>query len=307
MAQSVSFLMRLVRLVGIQPWLRLGLRRRLVRALFPEGTVSERRFSTSFRGYRYDGSFSSNIDWQVFFFGGYELAELAVIEDVTAAIDGCVSLDVGANTGQHALVMAKYSAAVHAFEPFPLVRDLALGHLQRNQLSHVTMHPFGLATEARTATYRFDSRSRNLGTGSFVGTHNSSADTEVNLEIRRGDEWFAGIGLTRADFVKIDVEGFEAEVVAGLQATLAAHQPVMMVEVTQSAVKGLERRGGLSALLPYPVRLFRVLKPLPRAVLFSDGGYRLAPITEPKAEAASYNLLIVPESRLPTVGKLLPS
>ena len=69
MAQSVSFLMRLVRLVGVQPWLRLGIRRRFVRALFPEGTVSERHFSTGFRGYRYDGSFSSNIDWQVFFFG----------------------------------------------------------------------------------------------------------------------------------------------------------------------------------------------------------------------------------------------
>lgn len=299
--------MRAMRALGTQQWLRLGLRRRAVKAFFPEGSVPERRFSVPFRGYRYEGSFASNIDWQVFFFGGYELAELDLIEDVTAAIKDCVSLDVGANTGQHALVMARHSRAVHAFEPFPPVRALAQGHFARNGLDHVVLHPFGLAAEARKAIYRFNSRSRNLGTGSFVSSHNSSADTEVELEILRGDDWFAGSGLSGIDFVKIDVEGFEAEVVAGLQDTLATHQPVMMVEVTQSAAEGFERRGGLSALLPYPVSLFRVLKPLPRAVVFGAGGYRLLKIDEPKAESTSYNLLIVPHRRLSSLRDLLPA
>ncbi len=99
------------------------------------------------------------------------------------------------------------------------------------------VHAFGLGAEDAELPFGV-SEHGNDGTGSFARGGSSKT-----LPVRAGDAALAGIAAAgeserRIGFIKCDVEGFEASVFAGLQATLASHRPVVMFE------SGSARLGG---------------------------------------------------------------
>jgi hypothetical protein len=49
------------------------------------------------------------------------------------------------------------------------------------------------------------------------------------------------LGLTRLDFIKIDVEGMEEEVLAGARKTIAACHPVLLIEWIKSPKQQLRQ------------------------------------------------------------------
>jgi hypothetical protein len=54
----------------------------------------------------------------------------------------------------------------------------------------------------------------------------------TNLEIVRGDDYLPTHGIERVDLIKIDVEGFEKNVLAGLAETIERERPILVVEVS---------------------------------------------------------------------------
>ena len=56
----------------------------------------------------------------------------------------------------------------------------------------------------------------------------------VPVELVRFDDFAVAHSVT-PNFIKIDVEGFESEVLRGMQATLAGHHPKLMIEVTRKS------------------------------------------------------------------------
>ena len=51
------------------------------------------------------------------------------------------------------------------------------------------------------------------------------------------DAVVARLGLARIDFIKVDVEGAEASVVAGAAAVLSAMRPIMLIEINDKALR----------------------------------------------------------------------
>jgi len=149
----------------------------------------------------------------------YEAEMLADMRGRLAA--GDLVLDVGANIGNHTLYLASVGARVAAFEANaalagPLRESVALnGFAER-----VSVRCVGVGRAAGTA--RFDRlMPENLGGQS--------------LALGEGD--IAVIALDSLTFdrparmLKIDVEGMEMQALAGLEATISQHRPVLLVEV----------------------------------------------------------------------------
>jgi FkbM family methyltransferase len=110
---------------------------------------------------------------------------------------------------------------VIALEPYePLYRRLAE---KVDGLPNVRIHNLGFGNRSGPAGFS-PPLGRNLGMG-----HVTDTGTHV-IPLIRGDEFFSLRPSGPIRFIKIDVEGYEPEVLQGLSATLAGHRPVVFYE-----------------------------------------------------------------------------
>jgi FkbM family methyltransferase len=152
---------------------------------------------------------------------------------------GDVVADVGANIGYFTLLAARLvgsAGRVYAVEPSPGTYAALLDNIGRNGLGNVTPVQAAAGAEAGEATLRDVVEGTNRGASSLRsdpergwGVRKAVAVTVPMLplaDIVLAEEW------PSLRVVKIDVEGFEADVVRGLVPILdAGHRPAVLVEV----------------------------------------------------------------------------
>ena len=121
---------------------------------------------------------------------------------------GDVMWDVGAHHGYVTLCASRRVGAgghVHAFEPSRSNRQALERHVGWNRLRNVTVHDCALAAENGEATFggRGSSKTFALGRG------------DERVQVRRADTLLDRGALTLPTFVKVDVEGAEADFLRG--------------------------------------------------------------------------------------------
>jgi len=144
------------------------------------------------------------------YFGAFERRELRIAMRVAA--HGGTAVDVGANVGYYALALARCVGAegrVHAFEPDPSLAAHLERHLKINGLSQ--RQAVG-ALDGQADFYRADEQNR--GSGTLIPypdlEHKTFPVEVVTLDAFCGDH-----GILRIDFLKVDVEGAEPDVIRG--------------------------------------------------------------------------------------------
>jgi FkbM family methyltransferase len=154
------------------------------------------------------------------FFGVYEREEIATLFEYLAPFaaefaDG-VSLDIGANIGNHTLYFSRLFRTVHAFEPNP--DSFRLLEFNAASRPNVIVHNFGLGDEP--------GRTHLTETPANVGQSVVDASGEIEIEIQCLDD----LQIENVKFIKIDVEGFESKVISGGLKFLKQHQPIIAIE-----------------------------------------------------------------------------
>jgi FkbM family methyltransferase len=134
-----------------------------------------------------------------------------------------VLIDVGANIGYFTKVMAEeldFEGQAHLFEPIPHLASLCEETL-RTLGFETTLHSYGLSDEDALVDI-YVANSGNLGWNTIVAGKTSTGMTPLSIEVRRFDD--ADISVT-PHVVKIDVEGAEYRVLAGMTAALERWSP----------------------------------------------------------------------------------
>lgn len=148
---------------------------------------------------------------------------------------GKVVWDIGAFHGLLSLFFAKQARKVVAWEPNSANRQRLQDNLRLNGFNNVTVRPYGLASAASTMEMSFDPLAP--GTASVDGKLTRGALRET-IELRMLDD---EQGLEPPDLIKVDVEGFELEVLKGASATLAS-RPTLFLEMHGSGEEDKRRR-----------------------------------------------------------------
>lgn len=149
-------------------------------------------------------------------------------------------LDIGANIGCTSILFGDRVQRVISFEPSPSTFRLLQTNVQAAGLSNVTMHNVGLGRSAGRCELTFSSDNRS---GGFVSnkTQASAGHQVESIEIARGDDFLRQAGIGMVDFIKIDVEGFERDVIEGLRETLEACRPSVALELNHWCLNVLQR------------------------------------------------------------------
>ena len=134
-----------------------------------------------------------------------------------------VLFDVGANIGYFTKVVAEeldFRGQAHLFEPIPHLSSLCEATLRGLECETI-LHPYGLSDDDALVDIYVD-ESGNLGWNTTVTGKTSTGMKPLSIEVRRFDE--AEISVT-PHVVKIDVEGAEYLVLAGMAAAFERWSP----------------------------------------------------------------------------------
>lgn len=166
------------------------------------------------------------IDNYIFLYGVYESFILDIIRTHLHA--GMTFVDIGANIGQHTMFASSIvgnKGSVYAFEPIPRIYTQLLSSSQENNFQNI-IHAKNIAIGEKDSEETLYISKKNIGGSSLV--NQEETNEKITVTIKSGDKELELI--TRIDMIKIDVEGYEYEVLKGIQNTLAKHHPILLLE-----------------------------------------------------------------------------
>lgn len=140
-------------------------------------------------------------------------------------------MDVGANLGVVSLLLANLvgpGGEVHAFEPNPAVHALFRKSIDRNGFRQVRTYACALGSrngESLDLTFP----ASNAGQGTLGQSRVGEGWKRVTVPVRSLDSLAAEVELDRVRLMKIDVEGFEAEVLQGARDWLTRTPPTAIL------------------------------------------------------------------------------
>lgn len=166
----------------------------------------------------------------LFEYGEFSEGEVEFFRRIIKPTD--VVCDVGANIGAHTLAFARIARHVYAYEPIPMLYLALCGMVALNELRNVTTIHAGCAAREGTMSYMdWDfSKVNNFGAHSLQPY---SGQTPIRITRLTTD----------CQFLKVDVEGMELEVLKGATDMIRRCKPVLYVEA--------DRKDKFDALLGY--------------------------------------------------------
>jgi FkbM family methyltransferase len=156
---------------------------------------------------------------------------------------GSVCIDVGSAADLYTTVLSRLAGPagqVHSIEPLPFAHLLWAKLLSARRACNVRHHCLALGTEAGTAPMSVPVGRYGLVTGrSYLvrqaGGPDSNAEfadqVPVIVSVDRLDDFCAREAIGHVDFVKVDVEGAELQVLEGGRDVIEAHRPTMLIEI----------------------------------------------------------------------------
>lgn len=184
--------------------------RRLAEYGLPRGAnVRETDFGFSIDVDRLDA-----IKWFIHYFGCFELVITKAW--LTILKPGDLVIDIGGNIGYHALLAGTAvgpTGRVHTFEASSTSFGQLKKNIDRNSFAHVTPHHCAISNEPGSVTL-FYGGANSQGDSSIMHKHEGARGEKVSAI--SFDEIAQMCRLSDARIIKIDVEGAEALVVAGL-------------------------------------------------------------------------------------------
>ncbi len=148
---------------------------------------------------------------------------------------GMTVIDIGAHHGFYTILCSKKvgtSGRVIAFEPSPKEQRKLSFHLKLNNCKNVKIEPYAVARHSGEATL-FVIKGRDTAFNSLRPPAVSNPVKQITVKAMSLKDYIKNQDMQRIDFIKIDAEGAELEILQGSEGILNDNFcPIIMAEVS---------------------------------------------------------------------------
>lgn len=173
----------------------------------------------------------------------YDFNNMSLLKLLMEKIENPIFFDIGANIGSYTLIASEESqATVYSFEPHPVTFNRLLKNIKLNQRQNVL--PMNIALDKESGKVEF-ANTAELATNHIIREEkNNMEESYITVESMRAEE-FCKLYSTIPHIMKIDVEGFEHDVLSGFGAILSE------ISIIFLEINGLsaERNGSENSIL----------------------------------------------------------
>ncbi|MFB8791484.1 MAG: FkbM family methyltransferase [Potamolinea sp.] len=150
--------------------------------------------------------------------------------------NGKRAIDIGANEGIYSYALSQICEIVEAFEPQPWCTETIIAYKKANK-KNINVYNVGLSNSNGSLDlyipYSSNSNSKLVtGLGSFREPEVNHRCIQVPV-LKLDDYNFQDISI-----IKIDVEGYESQVIEGGKNTILREKPLIYIEIEQRHLKG---------------------------------------------------------------------
>jgi FkbM family methyltransferase len=218
--------------------------------------------------------------------GAYEGAETQLLKKILKS--GMVMMDAGAHRGYYTLLASSLlgrGGRVISFEPSPRERQWLWMHRIANARWNVQIEKSALGAKEETKEF-FITLGKQTGCNSLRYPKGVLYSLPIRVRVDTLDRYYRESRMKRLDFIKMDVEGAEKEVLLGGKECLQKARPLIMCELSDIRTLRWKYR---------PVETVNILEHMDYSCYFIQPNCRL----EPHEEKPVYedNILAIPKEK----------
>ena len=131
-------------------------------------------------------------------------------------------IDVGSHIGIWSNDFVKLFEWVHAFE---IIKEMRECYVKNVDGENYTLYPFGLGREEKIVSVN------------YVAQHSKNTQIDSNGTYRAEIRPIDSLNLKNIDYIKMDVEGYELEVLKGATKLLNSQTPIIHLEMKMGVLK----------------------------------------------------------------------
>lgn len=209
---------------------------KLFRKFFTSSSKGENWRNFEFRGVSMKVDISKQMGNAIYWRGAHDWAPIFVLEKFLKA--GDTFIDVGANQGEYSLWAARKvgdQGKVVAFEPMRQLFGQLEENIRLNKSFQKSITPVQLGlSDKKGEVILYASEDANEGTNTIYNTDKFSIELE-KIQLDTLDEQLKAIKIKEVNFLKVDVEGAELQVLKGALNTLELYRPILLLEINKDA------------------------------------------------------------------------
>jgi len=143
---------------------------------------------------------------------------------------GQTVLDVGANMGWYSIHFSKWvgqRGKIFAFEPVPEIYEELESNIKLNCCQNIIIFNCALGNQNESVLFNVS----DFEGGSGASSENLKFGKEIKVSKRKLDDLMNDQNLDNIDFLKIDIEGGELNMLKGAEKLIEKYKPKMLLEI----------------------------------------------------------------------------
>ena len=137
-----------------------------------------------------------------------------------------IALDIGANIGHHSIfisLLVGKNGKIISFEPISEMIKRFEENIKINNIENIILNKFALSDKSGSYNF-YINEDKDIGSSSFINYDNNLK--KINVETKTLDE----LKIKNIKLIKIDVEGYEYNVLLGGKETILQNKPIIILE-----------------------------------------------------------------------------